>query len=56
MLNPEVASAQWVPLDDLMQPGGYHLVKLEVAGQMREVQAYQPRRCGGLGHDRAGPY
>ena len=41
VLNPEVASARWVPLGDLMEPGAHHLVKLEVAGQSREVQAYQ---------------
>ena len=40
-LNPEVAAAQWVTIDDLLQPGGYHLASLEVAGQRREVQAYR---------------
>jgi 8-oxo-dGTP pyrophosphatase MutT (NUDIX family) len=41
VLNSEVASAHWVGLDDLLQPGAHHLVRLEVAGQSREVQAYQ---------------
>jgi 8-oxo-dGTP pyrophosphatase MutT (NUDIX family) len=41
VLNPEVASACWVPLVDLMEPGAHRPVKLEVAGQSREVQAYQ---------------
>lgn len=39
--NPEVAATQWVTLEDLLQPGGYHLATLEVAGQMRDVQAYR---------------
>ena len=33
VLNPEVAATQWVSLDDLLQPGGYHLATLEIAGQ-----------------------
>ena len=41
VLNPEVASAQWVTIDDLLQTGGYHLASLEIAGQRREVQAYR---------------
>jgi 8-oxo-dGTP pyrophosphatase MutT (NUDIX family) len=41
LLNSEVASAQWVTLDDMLQPGGYHLASLEIAGQRREVQAYR---------------
>ena len=41
VLNPEVAAAQWVTFDDLLQPGGYHLASLEIAGQRREVQAYR---------------
>ena len=41
VLNPEVASTQWVTLEDLLQPGGYHLATLEVAGQVRDVQAYR---------------
>jgi 8-oxo-dGTP pyrophosphatase MutT (NUDIX family) len=41
VLNPEIASAQWIPLDDLRKPGAHHLVRLEVAGQSRDVPAYQ---------------
>lgn len=40
VLNPEVAATQWVTLEELLQPGGYHLATLEVAGQRRDVQAY----------------
>ena len=40
-LNSEVAATQWVTLDDLLQPGGYHLATLEVGGQSRDVQAYR---------------
>jgi 8-oxo-dGTP pyrophosphatase MutT (NUDIX family) len=41
VLNSEVASAHWIRLDDLLQPGAHHAVWLEVAGQSREVQAYE---------------
>lgn len=41
LLNPEVAAIQWVTLDELLQPGGYHLATLEIAGQSRDVQAYR---------------
>jgi 8-oxo-dGTP pyrophosphatase MutT (NUDIX family) len=41
ILNLEVASAHWVSLDQLLNPEGYHPVRLEVGGQSREVQAYQ---------------
>ncbi|HWN18693.1 MAG TPA: CoA pyrophosphatase [Gemmatimonadales bacterium] len=41
VLNHEVAATQWVSLEDLRQPGGYHLATLEIAGQMRDVQAYR---------------
>lgn len=41
VLNPEVAAAQWVAFEDLLQPGGYHLASLEIAGQRREVQVYR---------------
>ncbi len=40
-LNPEVAAAQWVTLDDLLKPPGYHLATLEIGGQNRDVQAYR---------------
>jgi hypothetical protein len=36
-----VAAAQWVTIDDLLLPGGYHLTSLDIAGQPREVQAYR---------------
>jgi 8-oxo-dGTP pyrophosphatase MutT (NUDIX family) len=41
VLNPEVAAANWVTVDALLEPGGYHLASLEIAGQQREVQAYR---------------
>jgi len=41
VLNREVAAIQWVSLEDLLRPGGYHLATLEIAGQMRDVQAYR---------------
>jgi 8-oxo-dGTP pyrophosphatase MutT (NUDIX family) len=40
-LSPEVAAIQWVTFDDLLQPGGYHLASLDIAGQVRKVQAYR---------------
>ncbi len=39
--NSEVAATQWVTLDDLFQPGGYHLATLDIGGQSRDVQAYR---------------
>lgn len=39
--NREVASARWVPLDDLLKPGIHRLVRLELREESREVQAYQ---------------
>jgi 8-oxo-dGTP pyrophosphatase MutT (NUDIX family) len=39
--NHEVASAQWVPLDDLLIPEAYHPVRLTVAEQSRDFPAYQ---------------
>jgi 8-oxo-dGTP pyrophosphatase MutT (NUDIX family) len=43
VLNPnhEIASAQWVSLDDLLRPGAYHPVRLTVAQQNRDFPAYQ---------------
>lgn len=41
VLNPEVASARWVPLNALLQSGAYGAIRLDVAGQSREVQAYR---------------
>jgi 8-oxo-dGTP pyrophosphatase MutT (NUDIX family) len=40
-LNAEVAQASWVPVDYLLRPDTHHPVQLEVAGQSRQVQAYQ---------------
>lgn len=40
-LSPEVASASWVPLERLLRAGTHHTVRLEVAGQIRQVEAYQ---------------
>jgi 8-oxo-dGTP pyrophosphatase MutT (NUDIX family) len=39
--NDEVASAQWVGIDYLLRPDTHHPVRVEVAGQSRQVQAYQ---------------
>ncbi len=39
--NHEIASAQWVSLDDLLSPGAYHPVRLNVAQQIRDFPAYQ---------------
>lgn len=41
LLNPEVAATQWVTLDNLLEPHGYHLATLEIGGQSRDVQAYR---------------
>ncbi|MDQ3223079.1 MAG: CoA pyrophosphatase [Gemmatimonadota bacterium] len=41
VLNFEVASARWVALDELLRPEARRSVRLEVAGQSREVQAFQ---------------
>jgi 8-oxo-dGTP pyrophosphatase MutT (NUDIX family) len=41
VLNHEVASVHWVALEQLLRPEAHHAVRLEVAGQSREVQAYQ---------------
>lgn len=40
-LNPEVASAQWVPLDMLLHPASYHSVRVEIRGESREFPAYR---------------
>jgi 8-oxo-dGTP pyrophosphatase MutT (NUDIX family) len=40
-LNPEVTAATWVPVAHLLRPDTHHLVRLEVAGSSRLVQAYQ---------------
>jgi len=40
-LNPEVASASWVPVEQFLRADSHHPVRLEIAGQIRQVQAYQ---------------
>jgi 8-oxo-dGTP pyrophosphatase MutT (NUDIX family) len=40
-LSPEVTSTSWVPLEYLLRPDTHHLVRLEVAGSSRLVQAYE---------------
>jgi 8-oxo-dGTP pyrophosphatase MutT (NUDIX family) len=40
-LNPEVATARWVQLDQLLHPGTYHSVRLEIRGERRDVAAYE---------------
>jgi 8-oxo-dGTP pyrophosphatase MutT (NUDIX family) len=40
-LNPEVAAAQWVPLDLLLHPDIYRSVQLEIRGESREFPAYR---------------
>jgi 8-oxo-dGTP pyrophosphatase MutT (NUDIX family) len=39
--NDEVAGAQWVTIDHLLRPEVHHPVRLEVAGQSRQVPAYE---------------
>ena len=39
--NLEVASAEWVPIDRFLRADTRHPVRIEVAGQTRQVQAYQ---------------
>jgi len=41
VLNAEVATHRWVPLEDILKPEAHHRVRLEVAGQSREVEAYE---------------
>ena len=41
VLNPEVAAADWVPLDLLQHPETYHIVRLEIRGESREFPAYR---------------
>lgn len=40
-LNPEVAAARWVQLDQLLHPETYHSVRLEIRGEARDMPAYQ---------------
>jgi 8-oxo-dGTP pyrophosphatase MutT (NUDIX family) len=41
VLNPEVAAANWVPLDLLLHPETYHTVRFEIRGESREFPAYR---------------
>jgi 8-oxo-dGTP pyrophosphatase MutT (NUDIX family) len=41
VLNPEVAAADWVPLDHLLHPETYHTVRFEIRGENREFPAYR---------------
>jgi 8-oxo-dGTP pyrophosphatase MutT (NUDIX family) len=40
-LNPEVAAADWVPLDLLLHPETYRTVRFEIRGENREFPAYR---------------
>jgi 8-oxo-dGTP pyrophosphatase MutT (NUDIX family) len=40
ILNPEVATAAWVSLDDLLRPAAHQLVNVEVQGHSRAVWGY----------------
>jgi 8-oxo-dGTP pyrophosphatase MutT (NUDIX family) len=40
-LNPEVESAGWVAVDHFLRADTHHPVRLEVAGESRQVQAYE---------------
>ena len=40
-LSSEVTSTSWVPLTHLLRPDTHHLVRLDVAGQSRLVQAFE---------------
>jgi 8-oxo-dGTP pyrophosphatase MutT (NUDIX family) len=40
-LNPEVASAHWVPLDRLLHPDTYDSIRLDIRGESREFPAYR---------------
>jgi 8-oxo-dGTP pyrophosphatase MutT (NUDIX family) len=41
LLSPEVTTATWVPLAQLLLPETHHLVRLDVAGESRLVEAYE---------------
>lgn len=40
-LNAEVTAATWVPLAHLLRPDTHHLVRIEISGGGRLVQAYE---------------
>lgn len=39
-LNPEVAATHWVPLDHLLQPDTYRIIRIDIRGESRETPAY----------------
>jgi 8-oxo-dGTP pyrophosphatase MutT (NUDIX family) len=41
VLNPEVAAADWVPLDLLLHPETSQTVRFEIRGESREFPAYR---------------
>jgi 8-oxo-dGTP pyrophosphatase MutT (NUDIX family) len=40
VLNPEVAAAEWVPIDRLLAAGTHRPIRLEIRGESREMPAY----------------
>ncbi len=40
-LNPEVDTAGWVSVDHFLRADTHHPVRLEIAGESRQVQAYE---------------
>jgi 8-oxo-dGTP pyrophosphatase MutT (NUDIX family) len=40
VLNPEVAAANWVPLEQLLAPDTYRAIRLQIRGESREMPAY----------------
>jgi 8-oxo-dGTP pyrophosphatase MutT (NUDIX family) len=41
VLNSEVAATRWVLVDDLLRSEAHHPARLELAGQSREVDAFE---------------
>lgn len=40
VLNPEVAAADWVPLEQLLAPATYRPIPIQIRGEKREMPAY----------------
>jgi 8-oxo-dGTP pyrophosphatase MutT (NUDIX family) len=40
VLNPEVAAATWVPLEQLLAPATYRAIRLQIRGESRDMPAY----------------
>ncbi len=40
LLNPEVAAADWVPLEHLLAPETYGAIRIQIRGESREMPAY----------------